>query len=180
MSTRPATEADIEALAALAALTFPLAAPEDTAPQSLASFIDQHLSAARFAEYLADPHTDVLVHDSGATTSIIDGYALLVAGEPEDRDVVQALTIRPSIMLSKFYVSPDAHGQGVAADMLITVFEIAEARGGAALWLGVNRENVRAQRFYAKQGFQQIGTKRFQVGARLEHDLVLERPLRIA
>jgi ribosomal protein S18 acetylase RimI-like enzyme len=53
--------------------------------------------------------------------------------------------------------------------------EVAAAGGAASVWLGVNAENARAIRFYEKQGFARVGTKRFRLGGRLEHDLVLER-----
>ncbi|MEO6997186.1 MAG: GNAT family N-acetyltransferase, partial [Terracoccus sp.] len=45
------------------------------------------------------------------------------------------------------------------------------------VWLGVNQQNERAQRFYAKSGFTVVGTKRFLVGDRYEDDFVMERPL---
>lgn len=179
VSIRPAVTADLEQLSALAALTFPLAAPDDTAPESLATFIEQNLSADRFAEYLADPDIDVLVHHAETTDGRLTGYLMLVAGEPADSDVAAALTIHPTIMLSKFYVAPDVQGQGLASRLMLAAFGAAEARGVRAMWLGVNQENTRAQRFYAHQGFEQVGTKRFQVGVRLEHDFVLQRALRL-
>jgi ribosomal protein S18 acetylase RimI-like enzyme len=49
--------------------------------------------------------------------------------------------------------------------------------GSACMWLGVNQENPRAQRFYAKHGFTVAGTKTFRLGAGLEQDYVLVRPL---
>ncbi len=178
VSIRPATSADLESLAALAAVTFPLAAPEDAAPESLATFIEENLSVQRFAEYLADEDIDVLVDHDPTNEGEISGYLMLMAGEPVDADVAAAVTMRPTIQLSKFYVSPTAHGQGLAGRLMVAGLRAAEARGAATMWLGVNQENARAQRFYAKQGFEQVGAKRFQVGARLEHDFVLERRLR--
>jgi len=46
------------------------------------------------------------------------------------------------------------------------------------MWLGVNQLNARAQRFYAKHGFERVGVKRFLVGDRFEDDFVYERALR--
>jgi ribosomal protein S18 acetylase RimI-like enzyme len=51
--------------------------------------------------------------------------------------------------------------------------------GAACVWLGVNQQNQRAQRFYAKHGFALGGTKTFRLGEGLEHDYVLVRPLPI-
>src|SRR5690606_32146119 len=96
-------------------------------------------------------------------------------GEPTDPDVVAAVATRPTIELSKVYVHPDAHGNGLAAALLTATVEAARARGAASVWLGVNQENARANRFYEKQGVAVVGTKRFLVGDRYEDDFVRER-----
>ena len=38
-------------------------------------------------------------------------------------------------------------------------------------------QNERAQRFYAKSGFERVGTKRFLFGGVYEDDYVMERPV---
>jgi ribosomal protein S18 acetylase RimI-like enzyme len=55
---------------------------------------------------------------------------------------------------------------------------VGAARGRAErLLLGVYAGNTRAIRFYQKQGFEQIGDRRFQVGDRFYDDIVLAKPL---
>jgi ribosomal protein S18 acetylase RimI-like enzyme len=54
---------------------------------------------------------------------------------------------------------------------------LAEARGSLSIWLGVNQENARANRFYGKHGFEIAGPKRFLVGDRYEEDWVRVRQL---
>ena len=46
-----------------------------------------------------------------------------------------------------------------------------------SVWLGVNQENARAQRFYGRHGFAVVGAKRFRVGDRDESDFVMELEL---
>ena len=53
----------------------------------------------------------------------------------------------------------------------------AGGAGAAAVWLGVNRTNIRAQRFYRKHGFDVVGTRTFRLGSALEDDFVMVRPL---
>jgi len=43
------------------------------------------------------------------------------------------------------------------------------------VWLGVNQQNGRANRFYEKHGFAIVGTKGFELGGRREDDFVRER-----
>ncbi|MGN6272532.1 MAG: GNAT family N-acetyltransferase [Protaetiibacter sp.] len=175
MRVREATPADAERLAALAALTFPLACPPHTTDEAKSVFIAANLSATSFEGYLADPQRRLFVAE---VQGELAGYTMLVAGEPSDADVAAAVTRRPTIELSKCYVHPDSHGAGVAAALMSRSLADAEAAGAASIWLGVNQLNDRAQRFYGKHGFVRVGSKRFLVGDRYEDDYVYERPLR--
>ncbi len=176
MQVRRAERADAAALAELASLTFPLACPPHTTDEAKASFIAQNLSREKFEEYLVDPARTlfVAVADDGVT---LLGYTMLIAGDPEDADVAAAVRLRPSIELSKCYVHPDAHGAGASSALLAASVAAAVESGAAGMWLGVHQLNARAQRFYTKQGFTRVGTKRFLVGDRYEDDFVFERPL---
>lgn len=171
LSIRPGVDADASALAELAAITFPLATPDDTTAEAIESFVADVLSTERFREYLASPDRIVLVADDGDRAV---GYVMLVVGDPHDPDVVAAVRTRPTIDLNKFYVHPDHHGRGTAATLMAAAVEAARATGARSLWLGVNEENARANRFYEKQGFAVVGTKRFALGDRCEHDFVRE------
>lgn len=173
---RRATPPDAAALSTLAALTFPLACPPGSTRADQDAFIAEVLSPERFAAYLVDPDRTLLVaHDDTRPEPV--GYTMLVAGEPADPDVRAAVRLHPTIELSKCYVLPGLHGQGVAPLLMSATIDAARASGAAGVWLGVNQLNARAQAFYARAGFEVVGVKHFQVGGRLEDDFVLERPL---
>lgn len=171
---RPASEGDVPTLAAVAAATFELACPPSMTRERVEAFVTEVLSPERFAEYVADPSRHLLLaeREGGAL-----GYAMLVAGEPLDDDVRGAIRHRPTVELSKIYVLPRAHGTGAAELLMHQALEWARERGAAGVWLGVNQQNQRAQRFYAKNGFERVGTKRFLVGGVLEDDFVMEQSL---
>ncbi|WP_341579863.1 GNAT family N-acetyltransferase [Microbacterium schleiferi] len=174
---RRAVPKDAAALHELAAETFPLACPPESTADDQRAFIDAHLSETSFLTYLADADRIVFVDD---VEGRFLGYTMLVFGEPTDSDVRVALgddRARPVAELSKCYALPSSHGSGVAARLLERTIGEARERGVGHVWLGVNQQNLRAQRFYAKHGFVPIGTKRFLVGARLEHDYVLAAPV---
>lgn len=170
---RKATADDAGKLAALAAVTFPLACPPSSSPADIAAHVAGTLSEDNFRAYLADPESTILVIDDGGE---LRGYSLLVTRPAQDPDVAAALTILPSTELSKCYVHPDHHGLGAAAELMHASIAEAAGAGAQGLWLGVNNQNVRAIRFYEKSGFRKVGTKTFQLGSTLEHDFVLERP----
>ncbi len=166
---------DARELAAVAAQTFPLACPPTTDPENIASFVGANLSAARFAEYLIDPRRAVL---TARRDRRIIGYAMLIRAVSDDSDVQRTVPLRPAAELSKMYVLPDYHGAGVATALMDVALATAEHWGVRCVWLGVNQQNQRAQRFYAKSGFAIGGTRTFQVGSRLESDYVMVRELR--
>jgi ribosomal protein S18 acetylase RimI-like enzyme len=169
-----ANEADLPELADVAARTFPLACPPSATPENIVAFIDENLSQARFRDYLVDPDRAVLAaRDDGR----IMGYVMLIRGVPDDDDVQRAVTVLPAVELSKMYVLPDGHGAGVSAALMAAALKQATDLDAKCVWLGVNQQNQRAQRFYAKHGFSINGTKTFQLGAGIENDYVMVRPL---
>lgn len=169
-----ATEADLVDLADVAATTFPLACPPSVTPRNIAAFIAENLSEERFREYLADPDRTVLV---ARRDDRIVGYAMLIHGVPDDDDVQRAVPSRPAVEVSKLYVLPDHHGAGVSAALMRAALAEAAELGAACVCLGVNQQNQRAQRFYAKHGFRVNGTKTFRLGAGIENDFVMVREL---
>ncbi|MDH2444917.1 GNAT family N-acetyltransferase [Amnibacterium sp. CER49] len=173
MTVRPATVDDAAALADLAAATFPLACPPSVTPEAIAAFVAANLTEERFAAYAVDPDRVLVVDDIDGR---LDGYALLVHGEPADPEVAAAVPVRPTAELSKLYVRPAGHGTGVAGALLAAVLDAARPVA-AGVWLGTNQANARALRFYEKHGFARVGTRRFLVGGALESDFVLHLPL---
>ena len=177
---RAARPEDAAALARVAAETFPLACPPHVTADAIAAFIAANLSVARFGEYLTDPARQVLlleVREQGTVDAAAAGYAMVVHAAPSDPDVVAAIGPDDTTELSKLYVRPGHHGSGLAGELMDAAVGLAVARGSSAIWLGVNQQNERANRFYAKHGFTVAGPKRFLVGERYEHDWVRVRRL---
>jgi ribosomal protein S18 acetylase RimI-like enzyme len=169
-----ATPDEAADVARLAELTFALACPPGTAPAAIERFIADNLTEVHFRRYLLDVNRQVmLATDDGRAV----GYSMLVHGEPADDDVAVAISLRPSVELSKVYVLQTHHGVGVAGALMDATLDAARERGAVGVWLGVNKLNERAIRFYRKSGFEVVGSKTFFVGPELHHDHVLEREL---
>ena len=67
--------------------------------------------------------------------------------------------------------------QDVAERLAGAHAEHAATLAARSIWLGVNQQNRRAQRFYAKHSFTINGTKTFHLGSEVENDFVMVRPL---
>ncbi|MFQ4148185.1 N-acetyltransferase [Arthrobacter sp. LAPM80] len=174
---RQATADDAPALAELAAVTFPLACPPDSPAAEISAFVAANLSTQAFAKYLADPSRILFVAEETA----VDGaghllaYTMLVDSPPSDADVA-AVSDPDAVELSKCYAHPDVHGGSISRDIMQASLGWITEHGNRQAWLGVNSENLRAQRFYGKHGFSVAGTRSFQLGKRVEHDYVMVRP----
>jgi ribosomal protein S18 acetylase RimI-like enzyme len=169
-----ATAAEIPELADVAAATFPLACPPSVTQENVAAFIEENLTPSHFARYLTDADRLLLV---ARRDGRMIGYAMLVRGVPDDDSVQRAVTVRPAVEISKMYVLPDNHGGGVSAALMTAALNRAPDLEARSIWLGVNQNNQRAQRFYSKHGFTINGTKTFRLGTRIESDYVMVRPV---
>ena len=174
ITTRRAVPGDAAELHVLAANTFGLACPPGTLQTDVDAFVALHLSEARFAGYLRDPDRIILLAEADGRPA---GYAMLVRGPSTDPDVRRLVDEPTSIELSKFYVLADRHGSGIAAELMRATLDAAAQTGATSCWLGVNQRNVRAGRFYEKNGFEVVGTKRFLVGEQWHDDYVRVRKL---
>ena len=161
---------DAEELAALAARTFPLACPPSVNAKNIAAFIDANLSVARFADYVADPARVIL---TAHRDDQIVGYTMLVHGVTDDADIQRAVKTCSCDRTFEMYVVPEEHGSGVSTALMKHALAAAADTGMGCMWLGVNQNNQRAQRFYAKHGFTVTGNRTFRLGvqirARLRH-----------
>ncbi|OBJ53775.1 N-acetyltransferase [Mycobacterium sp. 1423905.2] len=163
---------DVDELALVAAQAFPLACPPSATPENITAFVRTNLSAARFVEYLTDPQRAILTANHNGR---IVGYVMLIFGVADDPDIQRAVPLRPAAEVSKIYVLSDFHGTGAATALIDAALDVTAAWGVECVWLGVNQENVRAQRFYAKNGFKVAGTRTFQLGSGVENDYVMVR-----
>jgi len=174
MGISRATLADAHRLSALAIETFPLACPPGTTAENIELFCTQKLSTEAFEAYLSEGRYRIWIAEQNGS---LRGYVMSVSGEPEDPDIARAVVHRPTVEVSKIYVLKRAHGSGLSDLLMGFAVDDARTGGAASVWLGVNQLNDRANRFYAKHGFDVVGERSFQVGDSLEADFVREKVL---
>jgi ribosomal protein S18 acetylase RimI-like enzyme len=163
ISYRDATPADAPKLATLGADSFTQTFGHLYSPADLALFLEKH-SAASWSVELADPAFAVRV---GEADGALIAYAKL--GPPQ-------LPFTPAtgaIELRQFYVLAPWHGAGIAAELMAWVIATARERGAADLFLSVFIDNHRARRFYARYGFEEVGSYAFMVGTHADEDIVM-------
>jgi ribosomal protein S18 acetylase RimI-like enzyme len=128
-------------------------------------------------------------HSVAAYKGLLDGgyRAWLAVAPPGDAPIGFMLLGPPhlpgaaddgsDLELKRIYVLSRFHGGGPGPALMQRAIDEATRLGARRLLLGVYRYNDRALRFYRRNGFAQIGERRFRVGDRECEDLVLAKPL---
>lgn len=169
LTIRPCTPADAAALALAGKATF-LETFSTVLPGAdiLAHCKRQHGEAA-YAAFLTDARYRLWIAET--ETGVGVGYAVLC---PPDLPEPFGL---PDLELKRIYLLSRFQGLGVGARLMAAAVEAARKAGAPRLLLGVYGGNSGAIAFYARQGFAQVGTREFLVGANTYDDLVLARVL---
>jgi len=81
------------------------------------------------------------------------------------------------IELLRLYVDSRWHGKQLAHRLLQDAIDWSRQQGFATFWLGVWERNRRAQAFYKKWGFTEVGSHIFQLGKDPQRDLVYSRSI---
>jgi len=164
---RRATPADAEALARIGAQTFAETFAHLYPPQDLAAFLAEAHSVRRASADLADPAKAVwLVEDGGEAI----GFALAGPCKLPHPEVTPACG-----ELDRIYLLRDRQGGGVGSRLFAEVMAWLERDGPRRIWIGVWSENLGAQRFYARHGFEVVGTYEFVVGQTRDHEFIMRR-----
>ena len=162
---RPGAPGDAAVLAAFAARSFSDAFGRDNRPEDLAAHLASSYGVPQQSRELADPRYVTLLAEQGTTLA---GYAQVRRQAPPP-----CVTGATPIELYRFYVDGTWHGRGVSQALMEAVRSAAAGMGGETIWLSVWEKNPRARAFYAKCGFQDVGTTDFHVGPDRQTDRVL-------
>ena len=159
---------DAELLAELGKRTFSETFASDNTPENMAAYLASAFSPLQQASELADPHCVFFIAE---TDGVVVGYAMLRSG-----NVPAGVTGDP-IELVRLYVSRESLGGGVGAALMQACIDEAQRAGFESLWLGVWEHNPRAQAFYRKWNFHEVGTHVFQLGDDPQTDVLLQRSI---
>ena len=168
-SIRPATPADAAAVADLAARTFHDTFVADNKAEDMAAHLKKNYGTAIQAAEIADPSMVTLVMEHEGR---LVAYAQLRSGAAPP-----CVSGERPIEIWRFYVDKALIGRGIARILMDRTMQEIAARGADVVWLGVWERNLRAQAFYRKCGFAQVGTQFYDVGTDRQTDHVMARSM---
>ena len=169
LGIRKAQESDAQALAEIGAKTFIETFGHLYPEADLTAYLavaydleDTHLS-------LVSPHkASWIVEDQGE----VIGFA--TAGLC---DLPHPGVGPQSYELKRFYLLKSHQNGGTGSTLFGQVMTWLMAQNPKDLWIGVWSENLGAQRFYKRHGFEQVGEYGFKVGATVDLEFILRRPV---
>ena len=166
ISIRKASVDNAVLISVLASTTFYEAYFEQDESSNLAGYINESFDIETVRAEIKDPQsTFFLIFLDGKAV----GYARLI-----DDSMTDGVADDRVVELKRIYILERVWGTGTGEALLTHCIEIARNRGFNAIWLGVWEENQRAQKFYAKYGFEQVGTVTFPYGDVDGTNLVLQ------
>ena len=169
---RPARAVDAPALADLGRRTFLQTFVEDFAipypARDLDPFFARRFGVEAFEQEIDDPLMGVWVAEDV-------GGALVAYATAGPCSLPHPEVTNEHGELHRLYLDRPAQGSGLAPRLMETTLSWLADRRGGPLWLGVWSGNLRAQRFYARYGFQKAGEYDYRVGASVDHEFILRR-----
>lgn len=169
LKIRRGTVEDAALLTELGALTFSETYAAYNTAEDLAEYLATHFNVAQQTAELEDPASAFLIAEVDGRPA---GYAKLHDGAPE-KDVEGANPIE----VVRLYVSREWLGRGLGHELMRACLDEARQTGHSTIWLGVWERNGRAQAFYRKWNFHPVGEHIFKLGADLQRDILMARPL---
>ena len=157
LSVRPATAADVPALAALGRDSFVAKFGDLYRPEDLAAFLNQSHAEPVVAAQVADPQMRVVLAERDGAPA---GYCKLwlECAWPEHARGAKA------VELVQIYTAPGASGGGIGSALMDWALAEARAFGADEIQLSVWSGNEGAQRFYERYGFDKVADIDFWVG----------------
>ena len=159
-----ATDADVGDLTLFASGAFTETFGHIYHPDDLALFLAGWNPPERLRAQIADPAWDIALARDDAGS--IAGFIKM---GPLDFDLPVGQTRDDATELHQLYVGEAAKGKGIAAALMDWGLDWARQRG-SILYLSVFTENHRAQAFYRRYGFVDVGRNAFRVGNHIDED----------
>lgn len=173
---RAATPADAAQLGALASRTFADTFGHLYPPDALDELLAQVYSVETVRSDLERPDKyTVLVFPTGddkqpqqqpCAFATLHFGSVRAGGDPA--------TAPSSVEIKRVYVDTPFHGRGAAQALLRHILDFVARRQLAHVWLIVYEHNVKAQRFYYKYGFHEVGAQPSLLAYTQDRDLVFE------
>jgi ribosomal protein S18 acetylase RimI-like enzyme len=158
---------DVNALSKIARQTFFDTFTGTCTEADMLSFLDRHYNEEQLSKELLDTGTFCFFAEAGGVPV---GYLHF----KEDYNSFPEIKKWKALELKRIYVLKEYQGSGIAQKLMDLILNFAAEKKYEVVWLGVWENNLRAQKFYGKYGFENSGhTHDFPIGNTPQTDVWL-------
>lgn len=152
---RKANPQDYALLTEIGKITFLEAHGNSAPPADLEAYIQEKYTHEILKKELESPdnHYYILYHNGQAA-----GYSKIVFNAPHSNIPIENIT-----KLDRIYLLKEFYGLDLGSVLLDFNIELSKENHQAGIWLFTWVENLRAIRFYQKNGFKIIGSHHFKI-----------------
>lgn len=160
-------EDEIESLQQISRQTFAETFTASNTEANMRKYLDEAYSLEKLTAELNDP--DMYFYFAREGEQVI-GYLKLNAGSSQTE-----LKEEKALEIERIYVLSSWHGKNVGPLLYDKAIEMARQLGVDYIWLGVWEMNLRAIRFYERNGFVAFDKHIFRLGEDEQTDIMMKR-----
>lgn len=160
---------DLPILQSIARLTFIESFSGQNDPEDMRVYIDENLSIQKLKSELNNPESRFYF---AQYENKVIGYLKINYGRAQTEQLDSN-----SFEIERIYVRKEFHGNNVGQLLFNRAIQIAKLNKSKLVWLGVWEKNLRAIRFYEKNGFVAFDKHIFKLGDDAQTDIMMRLEL---
>ncbi|TDN83838.1 hypothetical protein DET49_12037 [Salegentibacter sp. 24] len=166
---RKVTTEHINELQNIGKLTFTETFASENSGENMKSYLEEGFSLKKLKEELMDENAEFYFAEINQE---VIGYLKVNIGQSQTE-----IKDHNSLEIERIYVLKKFHGKKIGQLLYDKAIELAKEKNVDYVWLGVWEKNLRAIRFYEKNGFEIFDKHIFQLGNDAQTDILMRLAL---
>lgn len=166
---RKATDTDLISLQNIGKLTFSETFSSDNSEENLKTYLETAFATEKVKIELSDKNSEFYFAEFN---NEIIGYLKVNFGDSQTE-----IKSEKALEIERIYVLKEFHGKKVGQILYEKAIKLEKERKVDFVWLGVWEENLRAIRFYEKNGFTVFDKHLFKLGNEEQIDMMMKLSL---
>ncbi|MEM1137680.1 MAG: GNAT family N-acetyltransferase [Bacteroidota bacterium] len=147
---------EISKLSAIGKATFLETFGRDNSPSDMEKYLESHFSIKKITEENENPESRFFF---ALLNEEIVGYIKINTGKAQTEQ-----SLKNALEIERIYVLTPFQGKKIGIALYNKALEITKSESLERIWLGVWEKNLKAIKFYQKNGFEQFDTHIFKLG----------------
>src|SRR5690554_518624 len=169
MKIRKVNIQDLEKLKEIGQLTFAETFSSDNSEENMRKYLEEGFSDEKLKKDLMHKSSEFYFAELDDKAI---GYLKVNCGQSQTE-----IKDEQAVEIERIYVLKEFHGKKVGQFLYDKAIEIAKEKKAEYVWLGVWEQNLRAIRFYEKNGFVAFDKHIFKLGKDEQTDIMMKRKM---